>query len=462
MISLYGLFILLLTAEAIHAQVLTWFMFDPLFWVLPHFATHYTGQTTQGNTNEGDGANQDSGSKDAARLPLRVYPLRLKNLLQESNTRVSNGVDASASPKPQKKCKGGNWFINLFKPCPQQQSPPESQTSISYDPLQFDEMSLPVREAEYFESEYLFERKLSEGNFGVVSLATKNSDGMKVACKSIPDTKVDKYALESIPYSICHLRNLLVRSEEPSAIQSIVHSKKPSVEQCMSSRPPDLSVPYAFLLQMHLSRPGHENPYVPVVFDYVVLKNEFIVIMEYFGEDWLDLFSYLKEKIQLDVIEARDIFMEVVNAMISLKQRGVMHWGLHAKNVMYNPKTGEVKLIGFGTFSILPGWEEGNPFSSKSSNPPSTVSESKAGDDELYSMWLLGQLLDRLLTGIHPYSNNVDHEAILRETLFPDSDTYKSGLKEKAIELILALVSSDTDIVSSFEAILMHSFFSIS
>ncbi|KAH9248084.1 hypothetical protein BASA81_014281 [Batrachochytrium salamandrivorans] len=271
-------------------------MFDPLFWVLPHFATHYTGQTTQGNTNEGDGANQDSGSKDAARLPLRVYPLRLKNLLQESNTRVSNGVDASASPKPQKKCKGGNWFINLFKPCPQQQSPPESQTSISYDPLQFDEMSLPVRvrkpekktysenweteqydeftkkEAEYFESEYLFERKLSEGNFGVVSLATKNSDGMKVACKSIPDTKVDKYALESIPYSICHLRNLLVRSEEPSAIQSIVHSKKPSVEQCMSSRPPDLSVPYAFLLQMHLSRPGHENPYVPVVFDYVVLK----------------------------------------------------------------------------------------------------------------------------------------------------------------------------------------------
>ncbi|KAH6574551.1 hypothetical protein BASA60_005458 [Batrachochytrium salamandrivorans] len=103
---------------------------------------------------------------------------------------------------------------------------------------------------------------------------------------------------------------------------------------------------------MHLSRPGHENPYVPVVFDYVVLKNEFIVIMEYFGEDWLDLFSYLKEKIQLDVIEARDIFMEVVNAMISLKQRGVMHWGPH----------GEVKLIDFsGTSGILPGWEEGQP-----------------------------------------------------------------------------------------------------
>ncbi|KAH6574552.1 hypothetical protein BASA60_005459 [Batrachochytrium salamandrivorans] len=106
MISLYGLFILLLTAEAIHAQVLTWFMFDPLLWVLPHFATHYAGQTTQGNTNEDDSVDQVSGSKDAP-LHREFQPYyRLKTLHTKVHT-FSNGVMHPRVLKPQKKCKGG-------------------------------------------------------------------------------------------------------------------------------------------------------------------------------------------------------------------------------------------------------------------------------------------------------------------------------------------------------------------
>ncbi|KAH9271916.1 hypothetical protein BASA83_005754 [Batrachochytrium salamandrivorans] len=265
-------------------------MFDPLLWVLHYFITHYAGQTNQGNKNDDDSVDQVSGSKDAPKQDI--------SLLQGSDTPNQNGASAPVDLQPEEKCKDEYWLLNLLNMCPQQQSSPELQPSISYDPSQSGEMPLPAcfkmgilqyythfwktkqyieftkMEAEYFESKYLFERKLGEGQSGMVFLATKKSDSMKVACKSIPDTKVDKYALESIPPPRCHFHNPPVCSKEPSAIQCIVHSKKPSVEQCMSSRPLDLMLPYEFLLQIYLSRPGHENPYVPKVFDYVVLKNE--------------------------------------------------------------------------------------------------------------------------------------------------------------------------------------------
>ncbi|KAH6585066.1 hypothetical protein BASA61_007138 [Batrachochytrium salamandrivorans] len=117
------------------------------------------------------------------------------------------------------------------------------------------------KEGMYFRSEYSSKEKLGRGKFGAVYLATKKSNGMEVAYKSIPKSKVRRYTLESNTSPICHPHNPLVGSEEPS------------VAQCMSSRPPNLLLPYEFMLQMYLSRPGHENPYVPEVFDYFILKN---------------------------------------------------------------------------------------------------------------------------------------------------------------------------------------------
>ncbi|KAH6588008.1 hypothetical protein BASA61_006157 [Batrachochytrium salamandrivorans] len=103
---------------------------------------------------------------------------------------------------------------------------------------------------------------------------------MEVAYKSIPKSKVREYTLESSSLPICNLRNPLVGSEEQS------------VAQCMSPRPPNLLVPHEFLLQKYLSRPGHGSPYVPKVFDYIILKDKFILVMEHFDEKWTTLSSY--------------------------------------------------------------------------------------------------------------------------------------------------------------------------
>ncbi|KAH6595469.1 hypothetical protein BASA50_005802 [Batrachochytrium salamandrivorans] len=96
MVSLYGLFILLLTAEAIHAQ---------------------------GDKNDGDGVDHASGSKDATSLPLGTTPTTPPATLQESNTPDQSGASAHVDPQPGKECKGGHGVRKLSKSCSQQQSP---------------------------------------------------------------------------------------------------------------------------------------------------------------------------------------------------------------------------------------------------------------------------------------------------------------------------------------------------
>ncbi|KAH9272613.1 hypothetical protein BASA83_005116 [Batrachochytrium salamandrivorans] len=320
MISLYGLFILLLTAGAIHAQ---------------------------GNTNDDDGADQASGSKDATSLPLGTTPTTLPTTLQESNIPDQSGASSSTEPQPKKVCKGGHGIREISKLCPQQQSPPGSQPSTLYDHPQFDGMPLPAlvgeseaesyrqgrdieqyrefteKEAQYFKLKYLSKKKIGQGRSGAVFLATRKSDGKKVAYKSIPKSNVYKYALESTPPPRCHLPNPLV------------HFKKLAVEQCMSPRPLGLLLPYEIMLQTYLSRPGYENPYVPVVFDYYILEYEYLVVMEYFDEQWVNLASYAKEKGRLDIENARDIVREIVNGMISLKQHGILHNDLYGMSLSF-------------------------------------------------------------------------------------------------------------------------------
>ncbi|KAH9248835.1 hypothetical protein BASA81_013492 [Batrachochytrium salamandrivorans] len=116
-------------------------------------------------------------------------------------------------------------------------------------------------ETQYFELEYTPERLLGQGGYGKVFLATRTSNGAKVAYKSIEKSNVDGYTLETSPPPRCHLPNSLVDSEEKSAAQ------------CMPSRPSRLMIPYESMIQMYLSRPGRHNPYVPEVTDYIVLED---------------------------------------------------------------------------------------------------------------------------------------------------------------------------------------------
>ncbi|KAH9248010.1 hypothetical protein BASA81_014348 [Batrachochytrium salamandrivorans] len=336
-------------------------MFNTSLWVLHHFVIHYAGQTNQGDKNNGDGADQASDSKQDTGLLQGTTPTTLPPTLQESNTPSQSDASSSVDLQPGEECKGGYRIRKISKSCPQQPSSPGSQPFTSYVPPKSYEMPLPA----YFRMEKSEIRSYRRNQ------------------------KTDQY-------------NAFI-GEETSPL---VPFEETSVAQCMSSRPPNLLLSYELLLQMYLSRPGHENPYVPATLDYIALKKKYILVMEYFGGSWADLLSYVDGKGRPDIVDARDIVKEIVEAMIHLRQYGVMHNDIHAGNVMYNPETGKIKLIDFGQFAILPGWEAGKSVPLKSPDPSSTSPDYKAGDDELWTdhcilcdQQLLSTSIARLVVG---------------------------------------------------------------
>ncbi|KAH6593265.1 hypothetical protein BASA50_007471 [Batrachochytrium salamandrivorans] len=258
-------------------------MLDPLLWVLPYFTPHYAGQTTQGSTDDGDGGDQASGYNQDTSLPQRTNHLRLTEALQKSSTPDQNDASLSADPKPKKVCKSGNWLRRLSKSCPQQQSQPEPLPSTSYDHPQLNEMPLPA-----------YVRKSEAESYSKIR-------------------ETDQY--------------IAFTEEEAMYFESEYLSEKIIGEGLhgMTTGSLDSS---RVATQKYLSRPGYENPHVPMAIDYYILENEYILVMEYVDEQWVSLSSYVKEKGQLDIKDARDIVREVVNGMMSLKQHGVVHGDL--------------------------------------------------------------------------------------------------------------------------------------
>ncbi|KAH6582306.1 hypothetical protein BASA60_002069 [Batrachochytrium salamandrivorans] len=166
----------------------------------------------------------------------------------------------------------------------------------------------------------------------------------------------------------------------------------------MSSRPPNPLIPYEFMLQKYLSRPGHENPYVPMALDYYILKDAFILVMEYVDENWVDLSKYVDEKGPLDIETVRG------------HSQGSHKWNDISETVRYC-------AYGHACWkrNIIP-----------------------ASDIQLV------------------HSND---EQAIRETIPDESDPYKRGLKEKATRLMAILGSFDPEQISSIEAILNDPFF---
>ncbi|KAH6586536.1 hypothetical protein BASA50_000490 [Batrachochytrium salamandrivorans] len=346
------------------------------------------GSPTNGDTDDDDSVDQAPKSKPnpkkATSSLQRANSLRLPKALRRLEAPYQRSTSAPADLQLDEECTGAHWMKVLSKPCPRQPSQPGSQTSTLHALSQSGEMpptylsksevesyrrgqktdqytAFIESEENYFTSTYSPKKKLGQGKYGRVYLATRNSDGLKVAYKSISKRDVEKYALESSPPPICNLRN------------SPVRSKKPSVAQCMSSRPPNLLLPHEFLLQTYLSQPSHDNPYVPMTFDYIALKDVFILVMEYFDGKWMSLSKYVRERGRLDISDVRNIGRKVVNAMLFLKQYGVVHDDLH----------GKIKLIDFGRSGIAPKWKDGKSVPSKSSDPSSPVAGYRAGPDEL-------------------------------------------------------------------------------
>jgi len=209
---------------------------------------------------------------------------------------------------------------------------------------------------------YRVGKVLGRGGFGIVHSAIRNNDGAEVAVKEIS-------------------KDVVVVMEENIPLEIV-------------------------LLQQVADVPG-----VVRLLDYFDTGNSFMIVMERFNGQ--DLFDFISRHGTLSENTARDIFGQVVEAVVMCKERGVLHGDIKDENILIDEKTGAVKVIDFGSgCSWVSGWYEEYE-GTREYAPPEWVRARRYKAEGL-TVWSLGILLYDMLYGDIPY---VTDEEILRGDL---------------------------------------------
>ncbi|KAJ3014468.1 hypothetical protein HKX48_005127 [Thoreauomyces humboldtii] len=164
---------------------------------------------------------------------------------------------------------------------------------------------------------------------------------------------------------------------------------------------------------------------------------KFVIVMEYLGEDWVDLYDYIEEFGPVDEEGCREIFGQVVRAVEYLHWIGYVHNDIKDENIMINKYTRQTKLIDFGSATrLVPGSSTSVFYGTRKFASPEAVA-GVAYRPEAQEVWALGTLLFVLLFKIDPFKN--DDEIADLEVADCISQLQSGGKGENRVE-----VSNDT------------------
>jgi len=104
-------------------------------------------------------------------------------------------------------------------------------------------------------------------------------------------------------------------------------------------------------MEIHLHR-FLDHPNVIKLYDFFEHVQAYVMVLER-PMYHKDLFDYITEKKRLDETEARSIFFQIVEAVIYCESKGIFHRDIKDENILLDTKTGQVKLLDFGSGTVL-------------------------------------------------------------------------------------------------------------
>ncbi|KAJ3417600.1 hypothetical protein HDV05_000057 [Chytridiales sp. JEL 0842] len=225
-----------------------------------------------------------------------------------------------------------------------------------------------------FEAKYKVQKQLGSGGHSTVRLAIRAVDNMPVVCKFIRQSTVWNWYIDPVtkrkyPLEIHLMRQLALEAEE---------------------------------------NPEEGNKFIKY-FEHFELNGRFVIVMEYLGDGWVDLYDYIELYGPVKEDIALSIFKDVVKTVQYLHKVGYYHNDIKDENILIHVKTRQIKLIDFGSATYI---DPNDPdktstlfYGTKKFAAPEAVRNEPYIPD-CQEAWALGTLLFVLLFKLDPFTTD--------------------------------------------------------